>query len=72
MGNASSSVVRPSSAKMMDSDKVENLSFLEEGSFAKVYKGVTADSRGNKVRVAIKVPKVPESIRKEKSKGNQK
>eukprot|EP00095_Tigriopus_kingsejongensis_P009034 maker-scaffold458_size165745-snap-gene-0.24 protein:Tk09034 transcript:maker-scaffold458_size165745-snap-gene-0.24-mRNA-1 annotation:"npk1-related protein kinase" len=51
------------SSKLIDSETVYNLSFLDEGHFSKIYKGVY-DPLGHKV--AVKVPKVPEHIRKEK------
>lgn len=52
-------------SKLVDSNLVENLSFLDEGDFAKIYKGYYASA--NRLPVAIKVPKVPENVRKEKS-----
>ena len=54
-------------SKLTDVACVENLSFLEEGDFSKLYKGYLKTA--NKVPVTIKVPKVPDYIRKEKSKG---
>ena len=70
--------------------QVEHLRFLEDGQFAKIYKGnlLTSPSSftlgstasnhsgqqnghaasGTKQIVSIKVPRVPEAIRKEKSK----
>ncbi|XP_059097826.1 uncharacterized protein LOC131892100 [Tigriopus californicus] len=51
------------SSKLIDSDAVYNLSFLDEGQFSKIYKGTLGPSGHN---VAIKVPRVPEHIRKEK------
>ena len=54
---------------LMDPGKVNGLSLLEDGQFAKVYKGhLTATSNSSKQTVAIKVPRVPDSIRKDKSK----
>ena len=55
MGN-----VQPS--KLVESDLVVNLSFLDDGQFAKVYKGQFGGQQ-----VTVKVPRVPENIRKEKS-----
>jgi len=50
-------------SKLVDSDIVTGLSFMEEGDFSKLYKGyITA----TKKPVTIKVPKVPDYIRKEK------
>ena len=56
-------------SKLTDVSLVEHLSYLEEGDFAKLYKGYLATSVGssNKQAVTIKVPKVPDHIRKEKS-----
>lgn len=51
------------SSKLIDSDAVYNLSFLDEGQFSKIYKGTLGPSGHT---VAIKVPRVPEHIRKEK------
>ncbi len=51
--------------KLMDPASISNLSFLEDGQFAKVYKGHLTI---NNDPVTIKVPRVPEYIRKEKSK----
>ena len=53
------------SNKLMDSNSIDNLSYLEDGQFAKIYKG---HLKLNKEPVTIKVPRVPENIRKEKSK----
>jgi len=50
-------------SKLLDSNAMTGLSFLEEGQFAKIYKGYLSSSRQV---VAIKVPKVPEFLRKEK------
>ncbi|XP_023332040.1 rust resistance kinase Lr10 [Eurytemora carolleeae] len=50
-------------SKLMDSSAVSGLSFLEEGQFSKVYKGYMTTS---KVPVSIKVPKVPDFLRKDK------
>ena len=78
--------VQPS--KLQDSNIITGLSYLEDGQFAKIYKGnlLTSQSSfgsttsnysgqqnghaasGPKQIVSIKVPRVPESIRKEKSK----
>ncbi len=59
MGNAQSA------NKLMDSDRVQALTFLDEGEFSKIYKGHLVNVYGPKV--AIKVPRVPAEIRKEKS-----
>ena len=53
----------------MDTDAIDNLSYLEDGNFAKIYKGHLVI---NKLPVTIKVPRVPPEIRKEKSKWKQK
>ena len=53
------------SNKLMDTDAIDNLSYLEDGNFAKIYKGHLVI---NKLPVTIKVPRVPPEIRKEKSK----
>jgi hypothetical protein len=50
--------------KLMDVSAIDNLSYLEDGQFAKVYKGHLVI---NKQAVTIKVPRVPDYIRKEKS-----
>ena len=55
-------------SKMTEVSQVEHLSYLEEGDFAKLYKGYIATTGGGKQAVTIKVPKVPDYIRKEKSK----
>ena len=49
----------------MPTEAVDNLSYLEDGQFAKIYKGHLVV---NKAPVTIKVPRVPPEIRKEKSK----
>lgn len=51
--------------KLMEVNSVDNLSFLEDGQFAKIYKGHLVI---NKQPVTIKVPRVPPEIRREKSK----
>ena len=56
MGN-----VQPS--KLVNSEEVVNLSYLDDGQFAKIYKGQFSGQQ-----VTVKVPRVPENIRKEKSK----
>ena len=44
------------------------LSYLEDGEFAKIYKGqFAATPQGKKLQVVIKAPRVSEQIRKEKS-----
>ena len=53
------------SNKLMPTETVDNLSYLEDGQFAKIYKGHLVI---NKAPVTIKVPRVPPEIRKEKSK----
>ena len=55
---------------LMDPEKVNGLSYLEDGQFAKVYKGhmATGPQASTKQTVSIKVPRVPDSIRKDKSK----
>ena len=58
MGNA-----QPS--KLMESESVKHLKYLEDGHFSKLYKGQFAH---NRQFVTIKVPRVHESVRKEKSK----
>ena len=65
MGTVQSVVQTVQSSKLTDVNLVENLSFLEDGQFAKLYKGHMHPDRKP---VAIKVPRVPEHIRKEKSK----
>ena len=55
-------------SKLTDVACIENLSFLEEGDFSKLYKGYL--NTANRLPVTIKVPKVPDYIRKEKSKLN--
>jgi len=47
----------------MDVQSIDNLSYLEDGQFAKIYKGHLAL---NKQSVTIKVPRVPDYIRKDK------
>ena len=51
------------SNKLMPTEAVDNLSYLEDGQFAKIYKGHLAI---NKAAVTIKVPREPPEIRKEK------
>ena len=51
--------------KLMDVQSIDNLSYLEDGQFAKIYKGHLIL---NKQPVTIKVPRVPDYIRKDKSK----
>ena len=54
---------------LMDPEKIDGLSYLEDGQFAKVYKGHMFDSaQGNQTKqiVSIKVPRVPDAIRKDK------
>ena len=52
----------------MDTESVSGLSYLEDGEFAKIYKGqFAATPQGKKVQVVIKAPRVGEQIRKEKS-----
>jgi hypothetical protein len=53
-------------SKLTEVSQVENLSYLEEGDFAKLYKGYL-NLPNNRQPVTIKVPKVPDYIRKEKS-----
>ena len=53
------------SNKLMDINAIDNLSYLEDGQFAKIYKGHLVI---DKQPVTIKVPRVPPEIRKEKSK----
>ena len=53
------------SNKLMDINAIDNLSYLEDGQFAKIYKGHLVI---DKQAVTIKVPRVPPEIRKEKSK----
>ena len=54
----------------MDNSAVTGLSYLEDGEFAKIYKGHMAFGAGGQKRqnVVIKVPRVGAEIRKEKSK----
>ena len=69
MGNKNSSGTTNKLGRgLMDPAKVNGLSLLEEGQFAKVYKGHMTTSTNAKETVAIKVPRVPDSIRKDKSK----
>ena len=63
MGNVQPSKLLDS--KLMDSNTITGLSYLEDGQFAKIYKGHLVL---NKLPVTIKVPRVPAEIRKEKSK----
>ena len=52
----------------MDTESVTGLSYLEDGEFAKIYKGqFAAAPQGKKLQVVIKAPRVGEQIRKEKS-----
>lgn len=53
--------VQPS--KLADSTTITSLSYLEDGQFAKIYKGHLTDTKDP---VTIKVPRVPDHIRKEK------
>jgi len=53
--------VQPS--KLLESSTVSGLSYLEDGQFAKIYKGHMV---ATKEPVTIKVPRVPDFIRKEK------
>lgn len=50
-------------SKLLDTTLIDNLSYLEDGTFAKLYKGHLVH---DKAPVTIKVPRVPEHIRKEK------
>jgi len=50
-------------SKLADSNSVTSLSYLEDGQFAKIYKGHLTVNRDP---VTIKVPRVPDHIRKEK------
>ena len=63
MGGSQSKLMK--SNKLMPTEAVDNLSYLEDGQFAKIYKGHLVV---NKAAVTIKVPRVPPEIRKEKSK----
>lgn len=60
MGGAQSSKL---SGRLVDSNTVTGLSYLEDGQFAKIYKGHLVST---KAAVTIKVPRVPDFIRKEK------
>lgn len=51
-------------SKLIDSNSIVNISFLEDGHFAKIYKGQFAH---NNQFVTVKVPRAHESVRKEKS-----
>jgi len=53
--------VQPS--KLQDSNIITGLSYLEDGQFAKIYKGHLVSTKES---VTIKVPRVPDYIRKEK------
>lgn len=53
--------VQPS--KLLDSNIITGLSYLEDGQFAKIYKGHLVSTNDP---VTIKVPRVPDYIRKEK------
>ena len=62
-GSQASKLIQNS--KLMDVQSIDNLSYLEDGQFAKIYKGHLVL---NKQSVTIKVPRVPDYIRKDKSK----
>ena len=66
-GSQASKLIQNS--KLMDVQSIDNLSYLEDGQFAKIYKGHLVL---NKQSVTIKVPRVPDYIRKDKSKLIQK
>ena len=69
MGNGQSTTKKVIGGRgFLDPEKVQDLSFLEDGQFAKVYKGHMATSSGSKQTVSIKVPRVPDAIRKDKRK----
>jgi len=61
MGNVQPS--RLLDAKLLDSNTITGLSYLEDGQFAKIYKGHLVSTKDS---VTIKVPRVPDYIRKEK------
>lgn len=61
MGNVQPS--RLLDAKLLDSNTITGLSYLEDGQFAKIYKGHLVSTKES---VTIKVPRVPDYIRKEK------
>jgi len=50
-------------SKLQDSNIITGLSYLEDGQFAKIYKGHLVSTKES---VTIKVPRVPDYIRKEK------
>lgn len=50
-------------SKLQDSNIINGLSYLEDGQFAKIYKGHLVSTKES---VTIKVPRVPDYIRKEK------
>ena len=57
-----------SQPKLVDTEAVTGLSYLEDGEFAKIYKGqFAATPQGKRQQVVIKAPRVSEHIRKEKS-----
>ena len=57
-----------SQPKLVDTEAVTGLSYLEDGEFAKIYKGqFAATPQGKRQQVVIKAPRVGEHIRKEKS-----
>ena len=60
-GSQASKLIQNS--KLMDTESIDNLSYLEDGQFAKIYKGHLVL---NKQPVTIKVPRVIGDIRKEK------
>jgi len=60
-GSQASKLIQNS--KLMDTEAIDNLSYLEDGQFAKIYKGHLVL---NKQPVTIKVPRVIGDIRKEK------
>ena len=64
MGGSQASKLMKSN-KLTPTETIDNLSYLEDGQFAKIYKGHWVL---NKAAVTIKVPRVPPEIRKEKSK----
>jgi len=70
MGNSQSSNSKKLGGRgLMDPDKIDGLSYLEDGQFAKVYKGhMPMTSSAIKQTVSIKVPRVPDAIRKDKRK----
>jgi hypothetical protein len=55
-------------SKLLDNSCVSNLSYLEDGEFAKILKGTMTSPHDQKRQtVVIKVPRVSAQIRKEKS-----